>query len=116
MKFCAVTTSGDCAIARATASESERASRFDAGALASELVDVAGPLTGGAGAARVVPLVPVVACAIGAAALGTPGKGASEAPAASAQTGFDDAMAPNPAMTIEARTFTKDLHPMTVDI
>jgi len=85
--------------------------------LASELVDVAGPLTGGAGAARVVPVVPVVACAISGGAFGTPGKtGASEAPAASAQTGFDDAMAPNPAMTIEARTFTKDLHPMTVDI
>jgi hypothetical protein len=86
--------------------------------LASELGDAATPVAGVAGAARVVPVVPVVAGATGAAEGGIPGAaGASEAPAAPAQTGFDDAMAPaNPAMTIEARTFTKDLHPMTVDI
>jgi hypothetical protein len=105
-------------MARWTAWDSERASRFDAGALASEVVDVAVPVGGVAGAVRVAPLVPVGICASGAGAGGIPADtGAPEAPSASAQTGFDDAITPaNPAMTIEARIFTKDLHPMTVDI
>jgi len=83
------------------------------GAVSGELVDAEVPVAAAGGVAGVELLAPVGACAIGAGGIPS----ASEAPAAPAQTGFDDARTPvNPEIIIEARIFTKDLHPMTVDI
>jgi hypothetical protein len=101
MLCCALMTSGDWAIARLTASGSESARRSSAGAGDSLGAALLVPL--GNGAAAALPGGVSAACAVSALAVGAEQKDETTAPA-------------NPALKTETRTFTKYLHPMTVDI